>query len=184
MAEETSKHSEHGMTTEEWQRFALSLGELQRILEPIKRLHKPRYTVDSPPGKIEKRVFIGGSYALMPILREIEDVVVAYGFQPIIAYDFDISEAMTREYTLRLMFQCKYAIFEMTIPNGHLVEYIRGHGFEKINILEVYMAMDENREPPKTMSVMSWQVNPPPKGYLTIAELREITAAFLTAPRA
>jgi len=180
MGNETRRHLE-----QEWQEyiFTQSLKELQRIFAPIKFPHKAKYSADSPPGTIEKRAFIGGNYALMPILREIEKVVFAYGFQPIIAFDFNIPKAKTREYTLRLMFQCKYAIFEMTIPNGHLVEYIRGHGFEEMNILEVYMAMDENREPPKTMSVMSWQVNPPPKGYLTIAELKETVAAFLTAPR-
>lgn len=144
---------------------------------------KSKYSPDNPPGIIEKRVFIGGNYALMPILREIEEVVLRYGFQPIIAFDFDIPLDKTRDYTLRLMFQCKYAIFEMTIPNGHLVEYIRGHGFTEMNILEVYMAMNESREPPKTTSVMSWQVDPPPRGYLTIAELKEIVAAFLTQPR-
>jgi len=42
------------------------------------------------------------------------------------------------------------------------------------------MAIDERREPPKTMSVMVWQAKPPPQGYLTVGELREIVEAFLT----
>jgi len=144
---------------------------------------KVKHSVDSPPGSIERRVFIGGNYALMPILRKVEETVLNYGFQPVIAFDFDIPREKTREYTLRLMFQCKYAIFEMTIPNGHLVEHLRAQGFEETSILQVYMAMDENKDPPKTMSVMSWQVTPPPRGYLTIVELEEIVAAFLTQPR-
>ena len=142
-----------------------------------------KYSVDSPPGTIERRVFVGGNYALMPILREIEGIVLKHGFLPVNAFDFSIPKDKTREYTLRLLFQCKYSIFEMTLPNGHLVENLRVQGFPETNILQVYMAMDKNKEPPKTVSIMSWQVNPPPKGYLTIAELREIVATFLTQPR-
>jgi len=142
-----------------------------------------KYSVDSPPGTIERRVFIGGNYALMPILKEIAAVVSNYGFQPIIAFNFDIPLDKTREYTLRLMFQCKHAIFEMTLADGQLVEHLRIQGFQESNILQVYMAMDEKKEPPKTASIMSWQVNPPPKGYLTIMELRDIVATFLTQRR-
>ena len=151
--------------------------ELSRLTEP---LFLTKYPVDSPPGTIERRVFIGGNYVLMPILREIERVVLSYGFQPIIGFDFKIPRDKTREYTLRLMFQCKYSIFEMTLPNGHLIENLRAQGFPETNILQVYMAMDKKKEPPKTISIMAWQVNPPPKGYLTIAELKEIVATFLT----
>jgi hypothetical protein len=152
-----------------------------RIESSFPVAHKAKYSVHSPPGTIERRVFIGGNYALMPILREIEEAISGVGFQPVIAFDFDIPKEKTREYTLRLMSQCEYLIFEMTLSNGNLVEYVRAQGFSESNILQVYMAMDENKDPPKTMSVMSWQVTPPPQGYTTIAELREIVSAFLTA---
>lgn len=142
-----------------------------------------KYSIDKPPGSIERRVFVGGNYSLMPVLREIEAVICALGFQPIIALDFDIPKEKTRDYTIRLMFQCRYAIFEMTIPNGQMVEYLRANGFNDMDILQVYMAMDETREPPKTVSIMSWQVNPTPKSYLKIQELKEIVNTFLTQPR-
>ncbi|MGA3191704.1 MAG: hypothetical protein ABSD73_04215 [Candidatus Bathyarchaeia archaeon] len=138
-----------------------------------------RYSVDAPPGKIENRVFIGGNYALMPILREIASVVLESNLQPIIAYDFDIPFEKTRELTLRLLFQCKIAIFDETLGNGQLVEIVRASGFSETCIFQVYMAIDERREPPKTMSVMVWQATPPPQGYLTINELREIVGTFL-----
>ena len=82
----------------------------------------------------------------MPVLREIEAVICALGFQPIIALDFDIPKEKTRDYTIRLMFQCRYAIFEMTIPNGRMVEYLRANGFNDMDILQVYMAMDGTRD--------------------------------------
>jgi len=138
-----------------------------------------RYSINSPPGTVENRVFIGGSYALMPILREIENVVRTRGFQPIVPFDFSIPLEKTREYTLRLMFQCKYAIFEATFGNGHLVEVARATGFPETNILQVYMAMDKSKKPPKTMSIMLWQTTPPPQGYLKISELKEIVVTFL-----
>jgi hypothetical protein len=141
---------------------------------------RAKYSVDDPPDRIENRVFIGGNYALMPILRKIEDVVRNHGFQPIIARDFDIPKDKTRDYTLRLLFQCRYAIFEETVGDGQLAEVVRTSGFGEIRMLQVYMAIDELKEPPKTMSVMVWQTKPPPQGYLTIEELREIVKTFLS----
>jgi len=141
---------------------------------------KARYSVDALPGTIEKRVFIGGNYALMPVLREIEKIVGDFGFQSIIAYDFEIPLEKTREYTLRLLYQCKFAIFEETLSNGHLVEIARTSGFTEIQMLQVYMAMDERKETPKTMSIMLWQSKPSPQGYTTIQELHEIVETFLS----
>jgi signal recognition particle subunit SEC65 len=142
---------------------------------------KSEYSVNNPPGHIENRVFIGGSYILMPILREIEQVVVESGYQPILARDFSIPREKTREYILRLLFQCKYAIFEETYGGGQVAEIVRASGFEHIKFLQVYMTMDEKREPPNTLSAMIWQTNPPPQGYITIKELREIVQAFLAS---
>jgi hypothetical protein len=140
---------------------------------------KPNFSVSSPPGCIDKRVFIGGNYALMPILREIEKTVLDAGFQPILAYDFDMPKEKTREYTLRLLFQCKYAVLEETLSGGQIVETARASGFQQINILQVFMAMDERKEPPSTVSIMVWQTNPAPQGYCTISELRELVQSFL-----
>lgn len=138
-----------------------------------------KYSVDNPPGTIEERVFIAGRYTLMPILREIEDTVFSIGFQPIIAYDFDIPRDKTRDYTLRLLSCCRYSIFEMTLGNGHLVEYVVGNRLTDTRILQLYMAMDENKEKPPTVSSMVWQINPPPQGYCTISEMKEIIGSFL-----
>lgn len=138
-----------------------------------------KYSVNYPPGTIENRVFVGGSYVLMPILREIQDTVVKAGFQPILAYDFDIPKEKTRDYTLRLLFQCRYAIIEETFRGGHVVELVRASGFNQLKILQVYMCMDERKQPPNTLSVMVWQTEPPPQGYITISELREIVLDFL-----
>jgi len=139
-----------------------------------------KYSVDNPPRNIENRVFIGGNYILMPIIRKIEETVEEAGFQPIIAYDFDIPKEKTRDYTVRLLFQCGYAILEETLAGGHLVELARAGGFNKFRILQVYMCMNERRDPPSTLSIMVWQTEPLPHGYVTINELKDIVFEFLS----
>lgn len=140
-----------------------------------------KYSVDSPPGSIEERVFIGGNYVLMPILREMSGIVINMGFQPILAYNFDIPRELTLDYTMRLLSACRYVIFEMTLGNGHLVEYVRANTLTDTKLLQVYMAINEEKNPPKTMSVMLWQTKPPPQGYCTILELEDIILSFLSA---
>lgn len=151
----------------------------QVLIPAPSTISRAKHSINAPPGTVENRVFVGGNYAFMPILRLIESVAQFYGFQPIVPLDFDIPKEKTRDYTLRLMFQCKYAIFEVTLPNGHLVEIARATGFQEMNILQVYMAMDKRKNPPKTMSIMVWQTSPPPQGYLTISELIELVMTFL-----
>jgi len=137
-----------------------------------------KYKIDKIPGVLEKRVFIGGNYIFMPIIREIEILVKELGFQPIIAFDFDIPREKTRDYSLRLLTNCKYAIFEITLAGGQLVEEASRTGLD-INTLQLYMALDENKEPPKSCSVMDYQRPPQPQGYLTIKEMKEIIISFL-----
>jgi signal recognition particle subunit SEC65 len=140
-----------------------------------------KYSVDSPPGRIDNRVFIGGKYTLMPILREIEATVKELGFQPIIARDFDIPKVRTRDDTIRLLYQCKYFIFEVTLPDGHFIEIVRTSTLIDRHELYLFMAQDERREQPETVSFMLWQ-GAPVKGYLTIAELRNQVVDFLRTP--
>jgi hypothetical protein len=166
-----------------WKWNTETFEQLRSILESkqvdSQSVDATKFSVDAPPGKIENRVFVGGNYVLMPVLREIAKVIRDHNLQPIVAYDFDIPLERTREYTLRLLFQCKMAIFEVTLGNGQLVEIVRASGFGETSILQVFMAMDERREPPKTMSVMVWQARPPPQGYLSLDELGEIVGTFL-----
>jgi len=141
-----------------------------------------KYSVDTPPAKIEKRVFIGGKYTLLPVLREIEMVVESLGFQPIIARDFGMPRERTRDDTIRLLYQCRYFIFDVTLGNGHFVETVRTSNLRDKRELYVFMAQDERREPPpETVSLMLSQ-GASLKGYMTIAELRNLVADFLRSP--
>ena len=151
------------------------------LIEEAELETKGKYLLDSPPGRIDNRVFIGGKYTLMPVLREIEAVVKGLGFQPIIARDFDIPKLRTRDDTIRLLYQCKYFIFEVTLPDGHMIEFVRTLALTDKRELYLYMAQDERREPPETVSFMLWQ-GAHAKVYLTIDELRNYVTDFLRTP--
>lgn len=142
----------------------------------------PKYSVDAPPGKIDRRVFIGGDYMLMPILREIKKVVIESGYQPILASDFDMPKDRTRELSFRLLMQCKFAIFELTLSAGQISEMEKALTFPEIRVLPVFMAQDEERIPPRELSVMITQINPQPQGYITIDELKQKVREFLGMP--
>ena len=45
------------------------------------------------------------------------------------------------------------------------------------------MCLNEFREPAKTMSIMVWQSNPQPRGYLTIEELDDLIITFLVSAK-
>ena len=56
------------------------------------------------------------------VLDEIKGAVVASGYQPIMVAEFDFPEAATRDSSLRLLRQCKFAIFEVTMDGGTMME--------------------------------------------------------------
>ncbi len=139
-----------------------------------------KYSISEPPGALDKRVFIGGSYVLMPILREIEKTVIQEGYQPIMARDFEMPKERNDEYCNRLVGMCKYAIFEVTLDSGHLIELqtARTTPFN-IKTKAIFMAQDENKEFPKTMNSLVSSQSPAPEGYVAIEEIERIVKAFL-----
>jgi len=144
-----------------------------------------RLDVSHPPGKIDYRVFIGGNYALMPILRFVGDIVVREGLQPIIAADFDIPRDKTNEYSQRLLLQCRRAIFECTIGNGHSLEIqkVLDSGAMGISMLLLYMTQIPGREFPNTVTSMIRSLaNPRPQGYISLGEMDNLILGFLRTP--
>lgn len=140
------------------------------------------YTLDNIPGLFEKRIFIGGNYDNCAVLREIADIVRELGYQPIIALDFDASKEEVRSYDLRLLSNCKYAIFEISFSDGHLIEIERS-GDYKVQALLVYQVRDDKREPPPGASLMVLGTAHPRFGYLDFKELGEYLLTFLPQDR-
>jgi len=138
-----------------------------------------RRSVNQIPGEWERRVFIGGNYDNMWAIREIERVVQELGYQPIIALDFDIPEDLIRHHDLMLLHNCKWAIFEVTLGNGHLMEIERTNDYEN-EVLLLYNVRDERRECPPSMSMMIRTFTRAEMlSYLDPEELRRIISDFL-----
>jgi class 3 adenylate cyclase/tetratricopeptide (TPR) repeat protein len=99
--------------------------------------------INNIPGKYEDRVFIGGNYDWMPVLREIGKYTEENGFQPILAYDFKIENDI-HHFDLRLLHQCKYAIFDETHPAGELMEIERSKDYE-VSVFIIYPFEELNK---------------------------------------
>jgi hypothetical protein len=146
-----------------------------------KTTKKAKFDVSNPPGRIDERVFIGGNYALMPILRFIEGIVARQHFQPILAADFNIPRQLTNEYSIRLLLQCRRAIFEITVDDGHVIELQAALQNQHLGIgmLWLYMAEDESKQPPATMRNMVRTFAYPKQGYTSLRELDSTVTSFL-----
>jgi len=128
--------------------------------------------------KDKVKVFVGGSYDLMVILREICKFVKESGFYPVLAYDYEVSREDTHKFTLWLLDQCEYAIFELSKLDGHLME-IQHALEENKDVFVFYQVLDkEHREPPRKISSMLTTSGVPALGYSSIGELKEIVSSI------
>ena len=109
-------------------------------------------------------------------------MVKELGYQPIIALDFDATKEEVRSYDLRLLANCKYAIFEISFSNGHLIEIERS-GDYAVQALLVYQVRDEKREPPPGASLMVLGSAHPRFGYMNFKELKRYLTTFLQPER-
>lgn len=138
------------------------------------------YSISRIPGQLEKRVFIGGNYDNVAVLRQIASMVIELGYQPIFALDFVMPRDRTREYSLRLLHNCSYAIFEITLGNGHIVEIERAKDYD-VDVLLVYQVVDEKSGPPPSVTQMVLSSSFAKFGYRTFGELREYVQTFLSS---
>lgn len=112
-------------------------------------------------------------------MREIARIVEELDYQPILALDFDVPEDKIRDYDLLLLHNCKYAIFEITFGDGHLVEIERASNYKLLSILLVFQVRDESRRAPPSASQMLLTSTFPRFEYRTFEELREYLSTFL-----
>ena len=162
---------------------ALKLATADRRKKDIEeRLSRIKLDINNIPGKYEDRVFIGGNYDWMPVLREIGKYTEENGFQPILAYDFKIEKGI-HNFDLRLLHQCKYAIFDETHPAGELMEIERSKDYE-VNVFIIYQVRDlENDKPPAQVSSMVTSLKYPMRGYSTFEELNKVISEWLSEIR-
>lgn len=82
----------------------------------------PIYSIDSPPGTFENRVFVGGNYQHGAVIEDIADAVRDFEFTPIIVWEFGVPQGTERHSSKEILRQCKYAIFDVSSAAGHFFE--------------------------------------------------------------
>ena len=139
-----------------------------------------KFTIDSIPGVYDNRVFIGGNYESMPVLREISKFVDECGFDPVLAYDCKMSKSQIHDETMLLLHNCKFAIFEVTRPSGELMELERVKDYGNITLL-VYMvkSSDEMLTIPGQISQMLTTTSVIRIGYPDFSILKKHVQRFL-----
>lgn len=139
-----------------------------------------KYLPDRLPGKYEKRVFVGGNYDLLDMLREQHvKAVKKCGFTPVLAWDCEISNIHDDD--LRILHNCRFAVFEVRISGGELMELERARDY-KCKTLVVCYKRPGMEDPPAGLSSMVTTAGYPLKYYNSYKELESLIKEFLTAP--
>ena len=127
----------------------------------------------------DKKVFVGGNYRNIAILRHIENTVREFRLSPILASNFEVHESEIYLHAMSLLQDCGIAIFEITFDAGHLMEIERAMKFiEKKNILLLYQQLKKDE---KHYTRMLWGVEVAQVGYMHIDELTQKVKDFLKA---
>jgi len=126
----------------------------------------------------ETKVFVGGNYKNIAVLREIERIVMDCGLSPILASNFKAAESEIYFHAMLLLQDCGSAIFEITFDGGHLMEIERATKLiDKRNILLLYQQLEQAE---KHYTRMLWGMEVGQVGYMSIDELEDNLNNFLS----
>jgi hypothetical protein len=137
---------------------------------------------DHLPGTTKERVFVGGHYDFVPVLRAIARFISNLSspdgdFRPIIPLDYAIPEEETMDTDLRIVDNCGFAIFDLSDLGAQLVEMQEARQ-KKIKTLLVYPVRERKNEPERgRRTVLSFGL--PHFGYSAFEELEGIVWRFL-----
>lgn len=133
---------------------------------------------DKLPGTFEERVFIGGNYDLPVNLVKINDMVRDAGWIPIFPLKFDIHLDQIHDWDLRILHNCRYAIFEVSQAAGELMEIERANEYGTKTLLMFQARGPEQKEPPQVASMLR-TCGHRLRGYLSDNDLRSAISDFL-----
>jgi len=130
-----------------------------------------------------KRVFIGGSYRNIALLRYIAQIVENFdNFKAIIP--IDLPRLSSRSYnhlihdvSMEYLKGCSYAIFEVSVPNGHLMEIERASTIKNLKALLVFQQCKPDDKPMITRMVLT--TNFQKEGYENLTQLTTKIGRFL-----
>lgn len=147
------------------------------------KLSKEKVPPDKLPDEYDKRVFIGGNYDNIKILRDIQEAVhqLGLGLTAILPRDdVEVPLQDTHDWDLRILHNCRYAIFDVSVPGGELMEIERVREYGTQTLL-LYQSRDEG--PPSHITRMLRTCKLPLKGYYRDVDLKNTIREFL-APMA
>jgi len=129
------------------------------------------------------KVYVGGNYTNIAVLRKISDVVTDCGHQPLLAYDQGVAPSDVSDADLRMVAECKLAIFEVSIPGGgDLMEILRSSDYNNHTLL-IYQIRDESdKKMPQHITSMLTTLKRDRierQGYSRIEELEKIVRSWL-----
>lgn len=141
------------------------------------------YSIDNFPGTYSNRVFVAGAYrGIYPHrLRRISEAVQEAGFTPVNSSEFGIPEEIIRDHCDIILKQCKFAIFEVTIEAGWMLEFGDARHYHVI-CLCLY---DKRKWAKRRTKGMTRMVTTDSKfkennyGYLSMRDMETAVIAFL-----
>ncbi len=137
-----------------------------------------KFSINSPPGNFGDRVFVGGNYRIGSVIQRIKEAVAGCTFTPIVVAEFAIKRGTENESSLTLLRQCKFAIFEVTLDDGHIAELQCALYYDTITLcLWDACRCDYPRISAMVTSNPLFKSNN--KGYKTIREMEEEVCKFL-----
>jgi len=130
------------------------------------------------PGTYSTRVFLGFNYLSGSRAEDILEAIRDSGFTPVVAIDFDIPAAKVYDCCLYLLCHCQYAVFDVTVPGGQLIEIELAHRLDT----ECLLVWDGWLDGPPRLSSMV-QTHPLFKlnnrSYTNTSELKDHVRGFL-----
>jgi len=134
-------------------------------------------------GPKEKRVFVGGSYKNIALLRYIAYQIENFDdFKAVLPIDLpklsaETYDHLTHDVSIEYLKGCSYAIFEVSVSNGHLMEIERANDIADLKVALFFQRTRAEDEPMITRMIMT--TNFQKTGYRNFTELTIEIGRFL-----
>jgi hypothetical protein len=161
-----------------------AVGVTAKSAEPPQPPRSRRRVVGQFGTTWDQRVFVGGSYRLFAVMNEIKKIVRELGFDGVMASDFVIPPEFNHHHALLLLHECRWAIFEVSVEAGQLMELERTRDYEldPRDILVLVQAAAGHRPPISGMvEALLGRLGISPIAYEDLGDLPEIIEPWLTA---
>lgn len=125
---------------------------VEQCERPLPQIGKPLLGFPQPR---EKRVFIGTNYDAKPDFIPIaKEAVIGKGYTPVVVAEFGVEPGTTHDTSLTLLHTCKYAVFDITVPGGQLMEIERARDY-RVEVLLLRAALSPSEQQPRISEMLT-----------------------------